>query len=47
MRKRMLFLTRYRFNQTIILVTHDLELTNHAQRIITLDDGKIERDIYA
>lgn len=39
--------TRYRFNQTIILVTHDLELTNHAQRIITLDDGKIERDIYA
>lgn len=39
--------TRYHFNQTIILVTHDLELASHAQRIITLNDGKIERDNYA
>ena len=39
--------TRYHFNQTIILVTHDLQLASHAQRIITLNDGKIERDNYA
>lgn len=34
------------FNQTILLVTHDLELAHTAQRIITLEDGRICSDLH-
>lgn len=29
------------FNQTILMVTHDLEISQYAKRVITLEDGKI------
>ncbi|SHJ60995.1 ABC transporter ATP-binding protein [Parasporobacterium paucivorans] len=33
------------FNQTILLVTHDLEIARTADRIVTLEDGRIISDI--
>ena len=33
------------YNQTIILVTHDEKIANEADRIITINDGKIVKDI--
>ena len=30
-------------NQTLIIVTHDLELAEYADRVVVLQDGKIER----
>ncbi len=33
-----------KFNQTIIMVTHDRILANYANRIITIEDGKIVSD---
>lgn len=33
-----------RFNQTIVLVTHDPELAEYADRIVTLVDGRIVND---
>ncbi|MBB5197139.1 putative ABC transport system ATP-binding protein [Anaerocolumna cellulosilytica] len=31
-------------NQTIVMVTHDLDIANKADRVITLEDGKIIED---
>ena len=33
-----------KYNQTIIMVTHDRELAKYANRIITIEDGKIVKD---
>lgn len=33
-----------RFNQTIIMVTHDLKIAAEANRIVTIEDGKIISD---
>jgi len=33
------------FKQTILLVTHDLEIARSADRIITLEDGRILSDL--
>ncbi|MDR0751316.1 MAG: ABC transporter ATP-binding protein [Christensenellaceae bacterium] len=33
------------FNQTILLITHDEQIANRANRIITLSDGKIIEDV--
>ncbi|NLC33852.1 MAG: ABC transporter ATP-binding protein [Erysipelothrix sp.] len=33
------------YKQTIIMITHDRNLANYAQRIITITDGKIASDI--
>ncbi len=33
-----------KYDQTIIMITHDKELALHAKRIITLEDGKIIHD---
>ena len=30
-------------NQTLVIVTHDLELSEYADRIVMLQDGKIEK----
>lgn len=35
------------FDQTFIVVTHDTLVTEHATRIITLKDGRIEKDMRA
>ena len=37
----MFFSLREKFNQTIIIVTHDLDLANMADRCLTMHDGKI------
>lgn len=41
---RLLKLSNEKYNQTIIMITHDHELALHAKRIITIVDGKIEKD---
>ncbi len=33
-----------KYNQTIIIVTHDEEIAKKANRIITINDGKIIKD---
>ena len=35
-----------RFHQTIVLVSHDPEMTEYADRIITLIDGEIVSDVH-
>lgn len=40
----LLKLSNEKYNQTIIMITHDHELALHAKRIITIADGKIEKD---
>lgn len=34
-----------KFNQTLIMITHDKDIALEADRIITIDDGKIANDI--
>ena len=34
-----------KYNQTIIMITHDLEIAKNADRIITIEDGKIIKDV--
>ena len=41
---KLLKLANQKYNQTIILVTHDLEIAKQADRIITFADGKIVSD---
>lgn len=36
--------TSSKFNQTIIIVTHDLSITNYVNRVITMEDGNIISD---
>ena len=33
-----------KFKQTIVVITHDLEIAKEADRIITIEDGKVIRD---
>ena len=33
-----------KYNQTLILITHDLNIASQADRIITIEDGKVARD---
>jgi putative ABC transport system ATP-binding protein len=40
-----LFESLHRAGNTIVLVTHDRDVANHADRIISLLDGRIESDI--
>ena len=40
----LLKLSNKKYNQTIIMITHDLTLARNADRIITIDDGKIIND---
>jgi len=40
----LLKLSNKKYNQTIIMITHDYNLALNASRIITLDDGKIISD---
>ncbi len=40
----LLHLSRRRFNQTLIMVTHDRQIAEGADRIITLEDGRISGD---
>ncbi len=40
----LLKMSNKKYNQTIIMITHDHSLALHASRIITIDDGKIISD---
>ncbi len=40
----LLKMSNKKFKQTIIMITHDLEIAKVADRIITFDDGKIIKD---
>ncbi|MFI3324813.1 MAG: ABC transporter ATP-binding protein [Clostridia bacterium] len=40
----LLRLSNQKYKQTVIVITHDLEIASHADRIITIDDGKITKD---
>ena len=34
-----------KYNQTLVVITHDEKIAKEADRIITIDDGKIVSDI--
>ena len=40
----LLRLSNKKFNQTVIVITHDEKIALEADRIITIDDGKIIKD---
>ena len=40
----LLKLSNQKYNQTIIMITHDYNIAMSANRIITIDDGKIVSD---
>ena len=40
----LLKLLNKKFNQTVIIITHDLEIAKEAERVITIEDGKIIKD---
>ena len=41
----LLRLSNKKYKQTLILITHDLEIAKEADRIITIEDGKIIQDV--
>ena len=36
--------TNQKYKQTVIIITHDLEIASQARRVITIEDGKIIKD---
>lgn len=40
----LLKLSNKKYNQTVIVITHDLEIAKEADRVITIEDGKIISD---
>lgn len=40
----LLKMSNKKYKQTIIIITHDLEIASRADRVITIDDGKIIKD---
>ena len=45
--KEIIELLRYsvkKYNQTLVIITHDLNIANIADRIITIEDGEIKND---
>lgn len=40
----LLRLSNKKFHQTLIVITHDLEIASSADRVITIEDGKIVKD---
>ena len=41
----LLKMSNQKFHQTILIITHDLEIAKQAERVITLEDGRVVRDI--
>jgi len=41
---QLFFTLREKFNQTFVIVTHDMALAKMSDRIITMKDGKIVAD---
>ena len=40
----LLKLSNQKYHQTIVIITHDLEIASQADRVITFEDGKIIKD---
>lgn len=40
----LLKLSNQKYHQTIVIITHDLEIARQADRVITFEDGRIARD---
>lgn len=40
----LLKMSNKKYKQTVIIITHDLEIASRADRVITIDDGKIIKD---
>ncbi len=40
----LLKMSNKKYNQTVIMITHDLEIAKQADRVITIEDGKIIKD---
>ena len=40
----LLRLSNKKYNQTVIVITHDEKIALEADRVITIDDGKIMKD---
>ena len=40
----LLKLSNKKYNQTVIIITHDMEIAKQAERVITIEDGKIIKD---
>lgn len=40
----LLHLSNKKYHQTVIVITHDMEIAKEADRLITIDDGKIMED---
>ena len=40
----LLKMSNKKYNQTVIIITHDLEIAKQADRVITIEDGKIISD---
>ena len=40
----LLKLSNKKYNQTVIIITHDIEIAKQAERVITIEDGKIIKD---
>ncbi len=40
----LLHVSHQKFKQTIIMITHDIEIAKHADRVITIADGRIVKD---
>ena len=40
----LLKLSNKKFNQTVVIITHDLEIAQEAERVVTIEDGKIIKD---
>ena len=41
----LLKMTNKKFNQTIIMITHNLEIAKVADRILTVSDGKLVEEV--
>ena len=41
----LLKLTNKKYKQTIIMITHNLEIANEADRVLTMEDGKIIKEV--
>lgn len=39
-------MTNRKYNQTVIVILHDENIALQADRIITIEDGKIIKDVY-